>query len=602
VPGAKQRSLNGYYSGADFAAGGAPTGFFQSYGVITNAEGKVAASNATPNATIGLRYWQADFFVADEFTPRPNLTLTFATRYQYSAVPRDVNDRIEATFSSDAVKKFIEEERRLFNGVSGLAQFLGGRELAFDGRIFKADRNNLSPHFAFAWDPFGRGSTVVRGGYGIYYDQIPGAVTSQSRNVFPNFLSVNLLTDPRADSSRDLRAFNPAQLAVPGTLSTYDPRVCLLCSNPVGALDPVDFLLRLNRLAARLPMSGIDTFPGGPAFVLPAVELPTSYAQHWGLTLEREWPKDFLTSLAYVGTRGAHLLRFTTPNLGINAVPVVTELRRNGSEPLFSGYALPPNDYVVPLRFRRPHPLLGAISVIEADANSNYHSFQATLSKRLSRGLQFTTAYTWSHAIDEVSDFFELASGPALPQDSFDRRAERASASFDIRHSFVYSVVWDFSLAKRGKWFSGWQVASIGAFRTGQPFSLLACCDINLDGNLSDRLDKLDGIKPIDEGRTRFTAPAPDAQFGLLARPGENGALRRNIFRAPGAASIDLSIIKRFAFRDPHFLEIRTEFFNLLNRTHFGVPVHQQSFPAFGQAVDTRLPGLTVQVAAKYSF
>jgi hypothetical protein len=152
--------------------------------------------------------------------------------------------------------------------------------------------------------------------------------------------------------------------------------------------------------------------------------------------------------------------------------------------------------------------LLGSFTAIEADANSTYHSFQSELNKRLSHGIQFTTSYTWSHVIDEASDLFELASGPVLPQDSFNRLAERASASFDIRHSFIYSLIWDLPLAKRNKLLGGWQLASIGTFRTGQPFTFLACCDVNLDGNLSDRLNTDQLIERSNRGHERFILPA----------------------------------------------------------------------------------------------
>lgn len=587
---------NRYCLGLDFAAMGAPTGAFQTYGVTRNAD-------IEPDPTIGLRYWQTDFFASDELHPLPNLSLTIGTRYQYSTVPSEVNGRIESTFNSLEVGNFIEQEKLLNQGVSGFEKFLADRK-----QIFNADKNNLAPYFAFAWDPIGEGSTVIRGGYGIYFDQIPGAVTSQARNVFPNFLTVNLagVRDPNRGRPNDLLIHNPANLVAP-TLNTFkniaDSGAC-----PNSRNDLVAFLRCLNGLSL-FTQSGTNQqqYPGGPGFVLPNADLPTSYSQQWALTIEHEWKANFFASIAYVGTRGIHLLRFATPNLGPNGIPVVTGVRQG--PPQSAGG--PPGSqvlqgYVAPPKFGRPFPFLGSYTSIEADTSSTYHSFQAELNKRLSGGIQFTTAYTWSHAIDEVSDLFELASGPVLPQDSFNRTAERASASFDIRHNFAFSVVWDLSEVAKNrrslKLLKGWQLASIGTFRTGQPFSLLACCDVNLDGNLSDRLNTAQGIDVTDDGAKRFTVPKFDDQFKLLAAAGNNGFLGRNTFRAPGVAVIDLAVSKKFTIQDWHTLELRTEFFNLFNRTHFGIPVHQQGFAAFGQSVDTRLPGLTVQFALKYSF
>jgi len=228
--------------------------------------------------------------------------------------------------------------------------------------------------------------------------------------------------------------------------------------------------------------------------------------------------------------------------------------------------------------------LLGSFTSIESDANSDYHALQLQLNKRFSGGLQFTTSYTWSHAIDEVSDVFDLAGTLSLPQNLFNRRDERADANFDIRHRFVYSAVWDIPFLKENYILGGWQLASIGTFQTGQPFSVISCCDENLDGNLTDR-------------RYNLTDPS----------------FPRNKRHAPGVASVDLAVNKLFKFSDRYNLEFRSEFFNLFNRTHFGFPVHQLFFgggntnlrplnvddPIY---VDTLVPPRTIQFALRFNF
>ncbi len=111
------------------------------------------------------------------------------------------------------------------------------------------------------------------------------------------------------------------------------------------------------------------------------------------------------------------------------------------------------------------------------------------------------------------------------------------------------------------------------------------------------------GINETNQGRVRFTAPKePEAQLSLLAELMKDGAVGRNTFRAPGVARIDLAISKHFEFDKQRRLELRAEFFNLFDRTHFGMPVHQLLFPSLGQSVDTRSPSLTVQLAVRYSF
>lgn len=560
----------GFLLGSDFAAAGAPTGFFQTQAL-------------TRDTTIGLRYWQNNFFFSDQVRVRPSFALTFGLRYELNTVPSEVNNRIERTFDSPEVKEFIRLER-VFNkdpsaapfgipiqglgkDISGLEQFLAGRK-----QIFERDNNNFAPHIAFAWTPFGDWKTSIRAGYGIYYDQIPGAVISQSRNVFPSFFTLNL-----AGLQGALVPSNPALIASP-TLNTFNSSSPILDGLAHFSNDPVVNLL--------LNASLLSGFQGGPGFVLPAFDLVTPYAQHWGLTIERQFQKDFLVSVAYVGTKGTHLLRFATPNLGPNSIPIVDSIVASSGcpqtldqcVPTLNGAGASPGDGVL----GRPFPLLGSFTSIESDAGSSYHSLQLQATKRLNHGVQFTTAYTWSHVIDEVSELFDTAGARALPQNSFDRRAERGSASFDVRHRFVYSAIWDLPFLKQRKFVGGWQIASIGTFQSGQPYTVLFCCDVNLDGNLTDR-------------------PG-------LAEPGSPTG--RNTFRAPGIANVDLAINKTFKLSERKRFEFRSEFFNLFNRTDFGIPVHQYLFGGVSPSevlagkrfVDTVLPARTVQFALKYNF
>jgi hypothetical protein len=213
---------------------------------------------------------------------------------------------------------------------------------------------------------------------------------------------------------------------------------------------------------------------------------------------------------------------------------------------------------------------------------------QLQLNKRFSRGIQFTMAYTWSHAIDEFSDMFDLAGSRSLAQNSImgqpERGAERGSSNFDVRHRFVYSAIWDLPFLKQNKVLGGWQISSIGTFQTGQPYSKYAGFDANLDGNLSDR------IIPLDNSGNAIIYNAP-----------------RNLFRAPGIADVDLAINKKFRFAESQSLDFRVESFNLFNRTHFGIPANEQLSPAMGtnmtgNFVNTSIPARMIQFGLKYNF
>lgn len=384
--------------------------------------------------------------------------------------------------------------------------------------------------------------------------------------------------------------FNPVRLATSGTLNLFNPR------GPLGA-DVATALLNLSRLP-----SAAQSNAASAGFVLPQADLVTPYAQHWTLTVEREAQPGLLLSLAYAGTKGTHLLRFATPNLGPNALPVVSGGRLTGDQIDFQGFVVSPgSDVAQGTNFRRRFPLLGSFTSIESDANSIYHSLQAEASWRL-RQAQLTSAYTWAHALDEVSDLFDLAGARALPQNSFNRRGERGSANFDVRHRFAQSFIWDLPYWPTNRLLGGWQLAGIATLQTGQPFTVLSSIDVNLDGNLTDRPNTL-AVSQVNEGSLRYQFPGTLAeQFRLLAPAGRDGAVGRNTLRAPGVAVVDLAVNKVFKFTERQQLEWRTEVFNLFNRTHFGIPAHVLFAPGLGRAVNTTVPARTVQFAARYRF
>ena len=107
------------------------------------------------------------------------------------------------------------------------------------------------------------------------------------------------------------------------------------------------------------------------------------------------------------------------------------------------------------------------------------------------------------------------------------------------------------------------------------------------------------GFSDVGKNEVRFQFVDPLSQFAAL---GHDGAVGRNTFRAPGMATLDLATSKRFRFTENQSLEFRAEFFNLFNRTHFGMPIHQVDFPGFGRSVSTFVPARTIQFALKYNF
>ncbi len=628
----------GFFSGTDLVSLGLPSNIFQSLAI------------GQANSTIGLRFWQLNFFANDNWRARRGLTLDYGLRYELNTVPREVNSRIEQTFSLDQIPAANTSSKisapfnngtttlsndallRSYNAtLAALRQNLAGR----DG-IFAPDRNNFGGHVGFAWDPFANnkdqaGKTVIRGGGGVYYDLTLGSIVSQSRNVFPNSLPFNV--DASTFSTLRYKYFIPGPT---GAFAIYNPDfITISVTNPDGSVRrDVPLIQGLNNVSSFgnvLPqLLGLLFDPsivngnvlnqpltsgGGLAYTLPDKNLRAPYAFQYNLQIERELFSDVLVNLAYVGTRGVKLVRFRTPNGGPNAITIpvdplcLGDCDRNRPEtfPLLA-IARPALSDFANKKYSRPNPALGAYTVFDSSAASTYHSLQLSGTKRFSRGFQMTAAYTWSHAIDDVSDVFDVAGANALPQDDRALNAERASANFDIRHRLAISTIGNvpflgrFNDAKgaKGLFLGGWQYASFSTYQTGQPFTVNTSYDINLDGNLTDRLNTLNGLTVVDSLREKLRLNTN--AVNLLAPVGSNGSIGRNTFRASGVAKTDFTVIKNIRLTGGQVIVFRAEAFNLWNRTHFAIPVRVLEAPGFGQSVDTLFNPRQIQFALKYVF
>ena len=557
--------LNRFIRPEDLAALGAASNFYLTL-------------NTTQDARNSLRYYQLNFYGQDAWRVRSNLSLSYGLRYEYNTPVRELNRRIEQTFTDPKL-----------NLAPGLRQFIEGRTAIFD-----PDRNNFAPRvgFAYSLSPFGKDRlTVVRGGYGLYYDQILGAVVSQSRNVFPTFVTLNFGGLNAQDDTTSLTFFNPATtflflpdldedipLVQPGTLNHFNPQLAL------G--DVIDFIS--------------EHFPSALGATLPTRRLVMPLAHQYSLTVEQQLGRDMFFTAAYVGTHGRNLLRFTTPNLGPGSTLVPVDLhaltRDDMNIPEANGRVLPP---------ARPVGGVGAINRFETSAASRYDALQLQVRGRFRRALQYQVSYTLAKATDDVSDVFDLAGAPALPQDSFNLAAERGPANFDARHRFTYQFIYDLPRPTRSEGVTaflldGWQVAGTGRFQTGQPFTVNSIFDVNLDGNLTDRLNTTNGI--VVTGNRRQPLRLNADPLTLLAPIGQDGSVGRNTFRAGNVLELDMTVLKHFRISDRQSLALRLDVFNFINRANYGIPVRYLEAPGFGQATNTVTPARRVQLALKYSF
>jgi len=453
----------------------------------------------------------------------------------------------------------------------------------------------------------------VRVGYGRFNDITLGAVVSQSRNVFPTFLTVNTaggfgnLLFPLVP----LSLLNPSDpnlgLVVPGTLNLLNPQTPL-----------AQHVANINLLARA---GGVLPSASGVEATLPARRQHSPDAHHYSLTFEQRFGRDTFLSVAYVGTQASHLPRFTTPNLGTNAVTLLRsfdfELDGEGRfVPEFFGIAIQPGtrlgargDDGAPGQGQaftggRPVPGVGGIQFFETTASSRYDAFQLELRGRVRARLLYRLGYTLSKATDDVSDVFDLAGAPALPQNSLTLAGERGPSNFDARHRFTYHAVYgfpNFQNAAARLVLDNLQIAGTGRFQTGQPFTVNSIFDVNLDGNLTDRLDNTNGIVVTGDRGQPIRLTTSDLA-SLRARVGQDGSVGRNTFRAGSYLDLNLALIKSFRLGESKSLVFRTEVFNLTDRANFGVPVRQLEAVGFGRATNTLTPGRRVQFHLKFSF
>ena len=583
---------NPFVSGLDFAAAGAPSGFFQT----------LVQSGSDSN--IHLRYYQFNFFGQDEWRVRSNLSISYGLRYEYNTPPKESARRIENTFSSSALSL-----------VPGLRNFIDGRT-----RIFEADRNNFAPRVGFAYSSHRFGSdrtTLVRAGYGIYYDQILGSVVSQSRNVFPTFSTINFGGGCNTGcgdilgvgSALAFNIFNPMRttyfvsglgqvpIVLPGTLNTLNPAITL-----------DNLVTTTNKYFGNL----FDT-PGNSAFgaTLPKRRLQTPMAHQYSLTIEQQLNSQIVVSAAYVGTSGRNLLRFTSPNLGPNSLlaPLLVGVDPNTLSPIFLGVTVPPGTRFTTagdLTGGRPTKNVGAVNIFETSAKSRYDSLQVQVRGRmklLGTSSSYQVSYTFSSAKDDVSDVFDLVGASALPQDSVTFAGEYAPANFDARHRIAYSYVSDpphFKNRTVQAILGNIQMAGTGQFQTGQPFTINSIFDVNLDGNLTDRLNSTNGIVSTGDRSQPFRLTVDPAT--LLAPIGQDGQVPRNSFRSTNLLLDNLAVIKTIPFSERYKLTFRTEIFNVFNRANFGLPVRFLEAPSFGKSTNTVTPGRRIQFALKFSF
>ncbi|HYZ87590.1 MAG TPA: TonB-dependent receptor, partial [Bryobacteraceae bacterium] len=327
-----------------------------------------------------------------------------------------------------------------------------------------------------------------------------------------------------------------------------------------------------------------ELYPENPIFnvvsIPPDRKRRNAYLQNWNLQLSRELSTSDVLEVGWVGSKGTNvdtsLQNFNQPDLGPG-----------------------------PIQQRRPYPMYARIRMIAPDGNTIYHSLQARFEHRFHAGLSLTSAYTWSHLIDDTGQ--TINRGGCICQNPRDRgRAERASSILDQRHRLVVGYVFEIPFGKDSTGlaralFGGWSSGGILTLASGFPFNVVQSGDTQNNDALWPRPHLLSGVT------AKLENPDPALWFNTAAFARSvlaYGTAPRNPLVGPGTKTFDTSLSKSFRmpYSESHALLFRAEAFNVFNTPQFGTPGSTLGTGTFGRVTSTALDNRQLQLALKYTF
>jgi outer membrane receptor protein involved in Fe transport len=532
------------------------------------------------DVTEHLRFGRTEFYVQDTWRVRPNLQLDLGLRYYRFRQPLDT-DNVLATFlpgfynpalapvcSNVSCSLFTTASFNLTNGFA-----YAGQNSPFGRRVQQSDTNDWGPRIGFAWDPWNNAKTVLRGGYGVYYDQALVGIVEQNSFTTPPFNNSNSPT---------------GTVAVP-----------ILFGSPT----PASPATRGN-----LGTVNATTAP----FVTPII-------QQWALTWQQEVFRNALIEIGYAGSAGNHLIRPVDLNAPTPQEIIAASVGVAGCDTALNSANNPANC----INRARPFRGFGSIIDRQTSATSRYHGLLTSFRLRPTRGITAQLAYTWSKNITDATNDRDAID---VPQIRTNLQLERAVSRLDRTHVFVASYVYEvptfhsgFASSGIGKaLLSGWEIAGITTAQTGLPLNRVVQGSVTVPArgtrpNLVS--DPLENIPTNPNGGIPY-AFNPFAFRTTLS--GQIGNSPRSPFRFPSQFFTDLNFTKNFNFSERYRLQFRAEFYNIFNKTIFNdvfqtIPDRLPTDPAFnsisslaaisqfGQFFSTRDPR-QVQLGLKFNF
>ncbi|MBI4907264.1 MAG: TonB-dependent receptor [Acidobacteria bacterium] len=475
----------------------------------------------------GFRQWNWSGFAQDSWRVTSRLTLNLGLRYDYTAPWTEVNSKLSNVFPGRGL--------------------VSAQDSAFPG-LYPSDPNNFAPRLGFAYDIGGRGSTVVRGGFGFLYETLLQANSVE-------------LVENNAPFSSSAITRSPTPFSTGGSQSAT--------------------LLDLAALAT-------------PSRSLGAIgSFRNPYTMQFSFGIQQRLASHWILEATYAGTRGLRLPVYRNGN----QVPL--ESLTPSQRALIGGAAAAGQDTTPLLQPLRPYPEFDNITVSENIGSSTYHSGQVRLSRRFSSGLLLDTSYTFAKSIDNASDF---NSGDPSEHvlNAYELSRQRGVSSFDIPHrltsSVQYAVPVSSALNRSARAIlSGWTLNGLITIQSGQPFTPFVP---SFDPFRNEAFNRPNVAGDPNKGVPSGLAFNPSVF--TVAAPGTFGNAGRNIVRGDSYRSFDLSVFRTFRFDERRSLQFRAEVMNALNTVNFQGPV--TDLTAAPGAFVAAAPPRVVQLGLKFQF
>jgi len=487
-------------------------------------------------------------YLQDSIRVSPRLTANLGLRWDYYGVIHEANNHLSS-----------------YNPATGVFE---------QGSPYDKDLNNFAPRVSLAWDLSGKGRTVVRSGFGVFYDTFShdfftGQIYENTNNLGPAY-----------------NAIGSKPVLQGGVVGT-----------PLAAGVPVFGALAANTTDA----STIG-------------KLRTPYIYNYSLNIQQQLLPNTVLQVGYVGTAGRKLQRFRDINQpSLAAITMFDETCAGGANLPLTGCATT----TVPRNFNSSGSatvlpgqnnnaaIMSALAPqapfylqrLETSSRSSYNSLQASLAMRGWHGWTQQINYNWSHSIDDASDGQDYVPHAGQPNDSTNPfRSNRGNSNFDSRHHFVWAATYSFpkweALGRMGE---GWTVSSLVSIISGHPFEVSETAD-DYDGS-NEFFGRPDLVaKPVYNysnptrflDLTAFAVPCTLDGSGIttaahcLSGTRHFGTLGRNSLLGPAFRQWDFSIVKETRLTERLKLEVHADLFNILNHVNFANPLWPSFFDDIG--------------------